>query len=61
MQTERDRQAQEPQTPHAPEDETLRDEEARRTVPSRSGAWDPYEVWRTRVKSSQDRPQGRAE
>ena len=39
-----------PATPAANEEFTRSDEQARRAY-ARSG-WDPYEVWRTRVKAS---------
>lgn len=51
MKAERRRPAQSPTTRNASH-EKLTDKSPQRMLPKRSSAWDPFEVWKTRVKAS---------
>ncbi len=53
MKAERNRPAQSPATRKASHD-PLKDKSPQRMLPRRSNAWDPFEVWKTRVKGAPD-------
>ena len=60
MKAETKRQAQSRSTSRDASAATLADQSRQRMLPQRSSAWDPFEVWRTRVKAGQN-PDGAAE
>ena len=60
MKAQRNRPAQSPATSRAAPQESLTDPTRQRMLPRRSNAWDPFEVWKTRVKTPQD-PGGTAQ
>ena len=53
MKAERNRPAQKPNTRNA-SPEQPKDPGRQPMLPKRSSAWDPFEVWKTRVKAAPD-------
>ncbi len=60
MKAKRNRPTQSPVTGRTGSPEALTDPSRQRMLPQRSHAWDPFEVWKTRVKTPQD-PGGTAQ
>ncbi len=60
MKAETKRLTQSPPTARSAPRGSLTEQSRQRMLPQRSSAWDPFEVWRTRVKTAQD-PDGAAE
>jgi hypothetical protein len=60
MKAETKRLAHSPSTTRNASRGSLTEQSRQRMLPQRSSAWDPFEVWRTRVKAAQD-PDGAAE
>jgi hypothetical protein len=60
MKAETKRQSPSRSTSRTASAATLTEQRPQRMLPKRSSAWDPFEVWRTRVKAGQN-PDGAAE
>ncbi len=60
MKAETKRLTQNPAPARSPSRGARTEQTRQRMLPQRSSAWDPFEVWRTRVKTGQN-PDGAAE